>query len=321
MRKTNKSDIKNNTKAPTRDEAFLHKAGGEAKAKTNLFESITDKIIQVIEAGEATGSISWAGQGGASGMPVNLKTGKAYNGVNVLLLWAMAQEKGYTSPYWLTFNQAKEMGGNVKKGEKATQGIFWGSREIIEEDDNGDETSRNAGFAKAFYVFNLDQVEGIENPLALPSGNQWNPLEQAEALIKASGARIIEGGTRAYYSLNADEIHMPDRERFASPENFYAVNLHELTHWTGHTSRCNRDLRNRFGDEAYAMEELIAELGAAFLSSSTGINGQIEGHACYIKSWLKVLKNDKRAIVTAASKASQAAQFLIQGAEQVQAAA
>jgi antirestriction protein ArdC len=279
----------------------------------NLFETITDKIIATIKAGEATESIAWAGQGAAGGMPVNLKTGKAYSGVNVLLLWAMTHEKGYTSKYWLTFKQAKELGGNVKKGEKATTGVFWGSREIEEEGDNGETEMRKAGFAKAFYVFNLDQIEGLTAPAAIPQGNEWTAHEQAETLIKASGARIIEGGTKAFYSPSADDIHMPDRDRFACADNFYAVNLHELTHWTGHATRCARDLKNRFGDEAYAMEELIAELGAAFLCAETGIGGRIEGHASYIKSWLKVLKSDPRAIVTAASKASAAARFLIDG--------
>jgi len=148
-------------------------------------------------------------------------------------------------------------------------------------------------------------------PDAAPAGHEWDAHAAAEALIKASGARIIEGGARAFYRPADDEIHMPDRERFENAENFYAVNLHELTHWTGHASRCNRDLKGRFGDDAYAMEELIAELGAAFLCAETGIQGRVEHHASYIKSWLKVLKSDHRAIITAASKASQAARFLI----------
>jgi len=281
--------------------------------KKNLFETITEKIISVIEAGEANGGIKWAGQGASASLPINLKTGNPYNGVNVLLLWATAQERGYTSNYWLTYNQAKEMGGQVRKGEKATTGVFWGTREITDEDDNGDETTRKAAFAKAFSVFNLDQIDGLTVPDAAPAGHEWDAHQAAEALIKASGARIIEGGARAFYRPADDEIHMPDRERFENAENFYAVNLHELTHWTGHVDRCARDLKGRFGDDAYAMEELIAELGAAFLCAETSINGRIENHASYIKSWLKVLKSDPRAIITAASKASQAARFLIDG--------
>ena len=277
----------------------------------NLFEVITDRIISVIEAGEATGCISWAGQGAASGLPVNLKTGNAYNGVNVLLLWGTAQERGYKSNYWLTFQQAKEMGGNVRKGEKSTQGVFWGSREIEEDGENGEKETRKASFAKSFYVFNLDQIDGIKAPDALPVGSAWDAHQNAEALIKGSGACIVEGGSRAFYNIATDQIHMPDRERFENAENFYAVNLHELTHWTGNPVRCARDLKNRFGDAAYAMEELVAELGAAFLCAETGVQGRIEGHASYIQSWLKVLKNDPRAIITAASKASQAARFVL----------
>lgn len=310
MHKTNQSQTTSNSQE--RDAAIQITLNSGAQ-KMNLFETITAKIISVIEAGEASGSVTWAGQGTASGMPVNLKTGKAYSGINVLLLWGTAQERGYSSNYWLTFKQAKELGGNVKKGEKATTGVFWGSRELEETNDNGETETRKAGFAKAFYVFNLDQIEGIVAPDAAPKGSEWNAHEQAEALIKASGARIIEGGNQAFYRPSTDEIHMPDRVRFENAENFYAVNFHELTHWSGHSSRCDRDLKNRFGDEAYAMEELVAELGAAFLCAETGINGRIEGHANYIKSWLKVLKNDPRAIVTAASKASQAAQYLIDG--------
>jgi antirestriction protein ArdC len=306
----------NNTKKDQAGDAAI-----QISPKQNLFETITDKIIAVIEAGEATGSITWAGQGASGAMPRNLKTGNPYSGINVLLLWAEAQANGYTSNFWLTFNQAKEMGGQVRKGQKGTQCVFWGSREIEEEQENGETETRKASFAMAFWLFNLDQIDGIEKPETAPAGNVWDAHAAAEALIKASGARIIEGGTMACYAPAKDEIRMPDRERFQSAENFYAVALHELTHWTGHTSRCARDLKSRFGDEAYAMEELVAELGAAFLSAETGISGQLENHASYIKSWLKALRRDPRAIITAASKASQAARFLIDGPSAVKAAA
>jgi len=221
----------------------------------------------------------------------------------------------------LTFNQAKELGGSVQKGQKGTQCVFWGSREIEEENDNGETEARKASFAKAFYVFNLDQIDGIEAPATAPAGNVWDAHAAAEALIQASGARILEGGTMACYAPLKDEIRMPDRDRFQNAENYYAVALHELTHWTGHATRCARDLKSRFGDEAYAMEELVAELGAAFLSAETGIAGQLENHACYIKSWLKALRRDPRAIITAASKASQAARFLLDDQGAVKAAA
>ncbi len=302
----NQTNPANQTKATHPDQSKTDAGNGR-----NLFETITDKIISLIEAGEAHGRITWAGQGAVAGMPVNMKTGNAYSGINVLLLWAAAQDNGYTSPYWLTYKQAKDLGGMVRKGEKATTGIFWGSREIEEENDDGETATRKACFAKAFSVFNLDQIDGIERPDVMPAGEAWQVLDVAESLLQASGAAIIEGGTKAYYSPTLDEIHMPSRERFANAENFYAVALHELSHWTGHASRCARDLKNRFGDEAYAMEELIAELSAAFLSAETGIVGQLEGHASYIKSWLRVLKADPRAIVTAASRASESARYVL----------
>ena len=302
----NQTNPANQTKATHPDQSRTDAGNGK-----NLFETITDKIIALIEAGEANGRITWAGQGAVAGMPVNMKTGNAYSGINVLLLWAAAQENGYTSPFWLTFKQAKELGGMVRKGEKAATGIFWGSREIEEETAEGETETRKACFAKAFSVFNLDQIDGIARPDAMPAGDAWQALDAAESLLQASGATIIEGGAKAFYSPSLDEIHMPNRERFTTAENFYAVALHELSHWTGHASRCARDLKNRFGDEAYAMEELIAELSAAFVSAETGIVGQLEGHASYIKSWLRVLKNDPRAIITAASRASQAARYIL----------
>lgn len=280
------------------------------ESKTNAYEAITDKIIGILEAGKAAGSITWNGQGEAGRMPYNLKTGDPYSGVNVLSLWIGAESQGYTSPAWLTFKQAIDLGGHVRKGEKSVLGIYFEARERKETNSSGEEETRRVPFVKTFHVFNLDQVEGIPKPEPFAI---WNPLERAEEVMRNSGASIIEGGTRAFYNPMKDDIRLPDRERFRSPENFYAVALHELTHWTGHKSRLARDLKNRFGTEAYAMEELVAELGAAFLSAETGVKGKLEHHASYVESWLKVLKGDKKAIVTAASAASKASRFILDG--------
>jgi antirestriction protein ArdC len=280
------------------------------ESKTNAYEAITDKIIGILEAGKAAGSITWNGQGEAGRMPYNLKTGDPYSGVNVLSLWIGAESQGYTSPAWLTFKQAIDLGGHVRKGEKSVLGIYFEARERKETNSSGEEETRRVPFVKTFHVFNLDQVEGIPKPEPFAI---WNPLERAEEVMRNSGASIIEGGTRAFYNPMKDDIRLPDRERFRSPENFYAVALHELTHWTGHKSRLARDLKNRFGTEAYAMEELVAELGAAFLSAETGVKGKLEHHASYVESWLRVLKGDKKAIVTAASAASKASRFILDG--------
>ncbi len=159
-------------------------------------------------------------------------------------------------------------------------------------------------------MFNLDQIEGILRPDA-PRGG-FAPIRAAEDILVASGATIVEGGTRAYYQPERDEIHLPDRGRFTKPENFYAVALHELTHWTGHPDRLARDFTGRFGTEAYAFEELIAELGSAFLNAEIGlIDTTLENHASYIDSWLLVLKRDKKAIFTAGSQAEKARKLLI----------
>ena len=280
------------------------------ESKTNAYEVITDKIIGILEAGKTAGSITWNGQGEAGRIPYNLKTGEQYKGVNVLSFWITAEAGGYASPAWLTFKQAIDLGGHVRKGEKSTLGIYFEARERTETNPSGEEETRRIPFVKTFHVFNLDQVEGIPRPEPFAV---WDPLARADEVIRNSGASIVEGGTRAFYNPVKDDIRLPDRVRFSCPENFYAVALHELTHWTGHKSRLARDLANRFGTEAYAMEELVAELGAAFLSAETGVKGKLEHHASYVESWLRVLKGDKKAIVTAASAASKAAHFVLHG--------
>lgn len=280
------------------------------ETKTDAFASITDKIVSILESGKATGRITWNGRGEAGRIPYNLKTGNPYRGANVIALWISANEAGFGSNAWLTFKQALDLGGHVRKGEKGTLGIYFDSYEREEPDGDGGTEKRRIAFAKAFTVFNLDQVEGVEKPTSAPT--ERDPIAAAEDVMIASGANISEIGTRAYYDPRGDFIRLPDWYRFETKENFYVVALHELTHWTGHESRLARDLRNRFGTEAYAMEELVAEFGSAFLCAETGVVGRLEYHANYVESWLKVLKNDKRAVVTAAAAAEKAARFLIE---------
>jgi antirestriction protein ArdC len=281
---------------------------GDAHAGTDVFESITARIVALLEAGRTGGSITWKGQGESGRIPYNLKTGAPYSGANVLALWIAALDAGYGSNAWMTFKQARDLGGNVRKGEKCTVGIYFDKVERPDRNAESPDATVMVPFAKAFRVFNLDQVEGVDRP---DPRTGWDPLVRAEEVIAKSGAAIIEGGTRAYYVPADDRIRMPDRNRFSCPENFYAVNLHELTHWTGHPSRLARDLRNRFGSDPYAMEELVAELGAAFLCAETGVEGKLENHANYVESWLGVLTHDKRAVVTAAAAAGKAANFVL----------
>lgn len=281
------------------------------KAKTETkppHEVITGKILSILEEGQHSGTLKWKGQGAAGRIPFNLKTGRPYTGVNVLSLWVSAEETGYGSNAWCTFKQALDLGGSVRKGEKSTLGVYF---DTVEKPTEGGEEgeSRRIRFAKAFHLFNAEQIDGIDAPTP---PKPWDPKERAEAVISGSGAVIIESGVKAYYRPSDDTIRLPDRWRFECPENYYAVAMHELAHWTGHESRLARDLKNRFGSDAYAMEELVAELGSAFLSAETGIEGKLELHANYIGSWLRVLKNDKRAIIPAASAASKAAGFLME---------
>ncbi len=282
------------------------------RAGGDLYQIVTDQIIGAIEQGiKRDGKPQWRGQGGAAGMPYNHKTCKQYSGVNVLMLWISANTQSFGSSAWLTYKQASELDGNVRKGEKGTRIVYFEplKREAIDR-ATGEKSEKTIPMLRQYVVFNLDQIEGI-TPAAAQAGG-FHGIEAAEAVLVRSGAAIIEGGAKAFYSPNHDEIHLPDRVRFEAAERFYSVALHELTHWTGHQSRLARDFSGRFGDEAYAFEELIAELGAAFACADLDlIPATMDDHANYIEGWLRVLKKDKRAIFTAASQASKAHDYIV----------
>ena len=256
----------------------------------------------------STGRRLWDAQ---PSLPLNLATGKPYTGMNVLILWAAAIQKGYRSPYWLTLKQAQTMGGQVRKGEHSELGIFykpWESQDTNSE--TGETETKTRAVLKSFRVFNLDQIDGITAPATEPRP-VFEIFADAERLLQNTPAPIREGGPRACYIPSRDEIHMPARETFINAEAFYSVACHEMTHSSGHKSRLDRNLSGRFGDEAYAMEKLIAELGAAFLCAEIGIlHTTREDHAQYLTSWVRVLKGDKKAIFTAAAAASRAAAFI-----------
>jgi len=269
---------------------------------TDLYATVTETIIAQLETSlEETGPL-WLTQ---CSKPTNFQTGEAYKGINVLLLWAAAFEKGYTSPYWLTFKQLVALGGNVK-GQKSVTCV----RYQLAERTNDKGERESYPMVKSFNLFNLDQIEGIEAPAVVLPGTD-GLIQSCEEVLKQSGAVIHEEGSRACYMPHADQIYMPPRQQFYKLESFYSVAFHELTHWTAHKSRLDRNLSGRFGDESYAMEELIAELGACFLSADAGFFYQgVPDHANYIKSWLRVLKSDKRAIFTAASQAQKAHDYI-----------
>lgn len=276
----------------------------------DIYQTVTDQIIQALEAGTPPWLPPW--QGGEFSLPENFASGHRYRGINILLLHLAAMSRGYNVSRWLTFKQALELGGHVRKGETGTQIVFFKQLEIAEQVDAGDPQRRVIPLLRSFTVFNIAQVDGLPESLApaLPK-HEWDPLAAAEMLLTDSGARIQHGGNRAYYRPSDDIIQLPPREWFPTAADYYATALHELTHWTGAPSRCNRPLRRRHGIDAYAYEELVAEMGAAFACAHCKLPARME-HASYIDSWLQALRNDKRLILSAASKAQAAADYLLE---------
>lgn len=269
----------------------------------SLYDDITNKIISEIESGTMPWLQPWKSGGKGDGvLPFNAATGRVYNGINTLVLWIEGEK--YKSNGWVTYNQAKKLGGNVKKGEKSTQVVFWKFSKIKDEETGEEKT---IPFARGYNVFNLDQCEGIEYDQEEVEIQQC----QALALAKNNHVNLHHGGDKACFMPSLDIIKMPQQSQFESIEHYNATLDHELVHWSGGKDRLDREFGKRFGDNAYAMEELVAEIGAAFLCAQQGIEGKLQ-HADYVATWLKVLKADKRAIFTAASKAQKAAEFLLE---------
>jgi antirestriction protein ArdC len=289
-----------------------------SKERFDIHQHITDKIVSTIERGAGDFHLPWHCAAGSIMRPVNVASKKPYRGINVVALWAYAEESGYSSGVWGTYRQWSEAGAQVRKGEKAAFVVFYKELEFAGETESGDADTVTRLFARATPVFAAEQVDGYQPPVIdAPPATVITPLEQAEAFVAATRASINHGGGRAFYRPSTDSIQLPPREAFignptSTPaEAYYSTLLHELTHWTSAETRCNRQLGKRFGDQAYAVEELVAELGAAFLCADLRITAEPRAdHAQYLASWLSVLKADKKAIFTAASKASEAATFL-----------
>jgi antirestriction protein ArdC len=286
--------------------------------KFDVHQEITNRIVDALEnAGEFC--LPWIkSAGGSMKRPVNVASRNPYNGVNVVSLWVSAMAAQYPSNIWGTYRQWQAGGAQVRKGEKASLVVFYKTIEIEGEAGSEREPGERM-IARASWVFNEAQVEGFTpEPAIIPDAVPFDHIARAEAFTGATGARIEEGGDRACFIPALDIIHMPDRQRFVgtattpAAESFYSTLCHELIHWTGAKRRLDRDLTGRFGSESYAMEELIAELGAAFLCGDLGLSQQPRAdHASYIANWLQVLKSDKRAIFSAASKSSEAANWLL----------
>ncbi|RYF67854.1 MAG: DUF1738 domain-containing protein [Comamonadaceae bacterium] len=297
----------------------------------DLRQAITNQIIAMLEQGGNVFRERWT-RAASRGLPRNGKTGAPYHGANVLLLWDASIERGYASNVWLTYKQAAALGAQVRRGEKA---VLCAHFERKVRGDRGDDAHGGEGrdseeddvarggvlLCLPFWLFNVAQIDGLPDGLmtapsptngGLPPSGESMPVVAAMRFIAACGADVHHGFDRAAYAPSVDRILMPDVVRFTSPEAYCATVLHELVHWTGHAKRLHREFGRRFGDAAYAFEELVAELGCAFVLGHIGlVDATIEGHASYLDSWLHVLRQDRTAIFTAARLAGEAYEFIV----------
>jgi antirestriction protein ArdC len=286
--------------------------------KADVYQKVTDAIVNAIEQGVGNWRMPWNTSGRYAFSPINVTSKKPYRGVNTLCLWVAAESKGYESGEWGTYKQWQERGGQVRKGEKSTTVVFWKfANDSTESQDDGAEHTASGSrllFTRGYAVFNSAQVDGYA-PKPEPDMPMPQRIERADVFFQSIGATVRHGGNRAYYAADSDHIQMPPFPAFGENVSYYSTLAHEHTHWTAKPHRCDRQLGKRFGDNAYAAEELIAELGAAFTCAHLGLSTEPRAdHAQYINSWLKVLKADKRAIFTASSQAQKAADFMIQRA-------
>lgn len=281
-----------------------------------LHDTVTTRIIAELEQGRFPWVQPWASSSGGTplGLPQNASTGRTYSGINILLLWSAAIEQGRPSQRWLTFKQALALGGSVRKGEKGTMVVYADTfvpKAEQEKASASGEDARRVGFLKRFTVFHVDQCDGLTaDPDAAPLPGRTEILPQVDAVIAATGADIRIGGDMAFYSPSHDFIQVPPQQAYFEPTDWFRTVLHELGHFSGHSSRLNRDFSGRYGSEAYAREELVAELCSAFLCAELGVVPTVR-HADYLGAWLSILKGDSRAIFQAASLASKAADFVM----------
>jgi antirestriction protein ArdC len=287
-------------------------------ARADLYARVTDEIVAQLEAGTRPWMQPWHGTHAAGNVSRPLRFNAVpYRGINVILLWLAAVRQRFTCPLWMTYRQAAELGGQVRRGEKGSLVVYASSFTRREAGENGEELEYDVPFLKSYSVFNAEQIDGLPARYyaqAEPTVQPLERIERAERFFAAAGADIRHGGQAAYYSPAADFVQMPAFNSFHCAESYYATLAHEVTHWTRHPSRLARQFgRQRWGDEGYSMEELVAEMGAAFLSADLGLTPEVrQDHAAYIASWLKVLKHDKRAVFAAAAHAQRAADYLHQ---------
>jgi antirestriction protein ArdC len=285
--------------------------------KQDIYTRITNQIVSHLEKGVRPWVRPWNAEHAAGRITRPLRhNGKPYSGINVLSLWASAMTQNFVAPIWMTFKQASELDAHIRKGEKGSLVVYADSIKRKETDEKtGDEIDREIPFLKGYTVFNVEQIEGLPEVYyakAAPNPDLVARIDHVEKFFTVLGATIRHGGNRAFYSITADVIQMPPFESFQDADSYYATLAHECTHWSGSKTRLDRDFGgHRFGSEGYAVEELVAELGAAFLCADLELALEPrEDHASYIATWLKVLAADNRAVFTAAAHAQRAAEFI-----------
>jgi antirestriction protein ArdC len=294
--------------------------------KQDIYDRITNQIVSHLEKGVRPWVKPWNAEHASGRIRRPLRhNGKPYSGINVLSLWASAMAQNFTAPIWMTFKQAMELGAHILKGEKGSLVVYADSIARKETDEKtGDEIEREIPFLKGYIVFNVEQIEGLPeifHAKPAPARDSAARIGRAENFFGSMGATIKHSGNRAYYSQELDYVQMPPFEAFRDAESYYSTLAHELTHWTKHPQRLDRDF-GRKGDEEYSREELVAELGSAFLCADLELQQEPrEENAAYIATWLEVLNNDNRAIFAAAAKAQRAADYLHQKAAQPKACA
>lgn len=282
-------------------------------ARPDIHARITRQIIEQLEAGVRPWARPWT-TSAATTRPLR-HDGTPYSGINIILLWNEAASRGFTRSTWMTFRQAIAMGGCVRKGEHGATVVYANQLVRAETDEGGEEVETRIGFLKAYTVFNLDQIDGLGDHYPPTPDDIANPdarITGAETFFRNCRADLRHGGGSAFYAPGPDHVQMPDFASFHGAAGYYATLAHEMIHWTRHTTRLDRDMgRRRHGDPGYAREELVAELGAAFLCADLGLEPEPrEDHAAYIGSWLRVLNDDTRLVFSAAAHAHRAVQYL-----------
>ena len=282
--------------------------------RSDLYADITQTIIADLKAGVFPWAQPWTTPG-ASRLPYNAATGRAYSGVNILMFWMACARRGFPQSGFVTFRQTLSLGGRVRRGERGFRGVFAQRIVLIAERDRAQAEGRapnEIAVLKPFTVFNLAQCDGLPPEVCEPSPPVPDGLilPKAEALITATGADLRIGGGMAFYDPEADYVQVPRPDAYADPINWHRTAFHELGHWTGHGTRLGRDQTGGFGSPNYAREELVAEMTGAFVCAALSIKPTVR-HADYLASWLRVLREDSRAVVRAASAASRAADLLL----------